>query len=378
MAIDYGNLIKTGALNVATGGLYGGYEALKSKNPLDYIGGGVGGEVAGAAGQAGSAIGNGLSGAAGQIADWYNAPYDAAKEANLQAGQEAAATGKTAAGWAGAGIDRALDQTLPAARYWNQNYEGNGALAGPGALEKFQAGQTNRPGALEQLYNPNAGSNPGALEDLYGKTGGQSSPGALEQLYANRLGGTDLDAENQRRLGTQSINDAYAARGLQNSGAALKAIGNMNADIEANHYKQMGELAGGAQAAEQNRINSLFGHAGAAQAAGENRLGAQYGRAGAVQSAEQSRNALAGGQAQAAQAAQEGRIGNAFDRIANLGVSRAGTVQGGIQGGIDSYTGGQLGLINSQLAAANTDIQKRKDLLGLGASVGGSILGALV
>jgi hypothetical protein len=220
-------------------------------------------------------LGGGKS-ALSSLGNWYNEPYDEAVDANLAAGDESRKLGVEGATAIGGGINRALDQTLPAARFWNRTYEGEGELA---------------------------------------------KPGALEQLYTERKNGTDLNAENQRRLGERSINNNFAARGLQNSGAALSALGDMNTSIDAEHYKQMGDLAA------------------------------------------------------ASQGATERRLGGGFDRLAGLGESRAGTVTGGIQGAVDTYTAGQLGGVNAALNAANVNLTKRKDLLGLGGTIGGGLAG---
>lgn len=240
-------------------------------NPLDYWW-----PVAGY--NAGKNLVNQGKSALNYLKDQYNAPYDEAAAANRQAGEEADQLGEDAARMAGEGISRGLEQTLPAARYWHTAYEDNGPLAGPGVLE---------------------------------------------QLYQDRKNGVDLDAERQRTLGARSIGNAFAARGLQNSGAALSATANMNADIDANHYRQMADLAAASQGATQSRV------------------------------------------------------GGAFDRLLNLGQGRANTVSGGVTTGIDNYTGGKLGGIQSRLAASNVNLRKFQDALGAGSSIGGSIIGAL-
>jgi hypothetical protein len=209
----------------------------------------------------------GLAGPAiDKAAGWYNEPYDQAKAANEQAGKDSERIGATALDMAGAGINRALDQTTPAARQWSRQYELGGELAGPGALEK---------------------------------------------RYQDRASGANPALDYDRKVGQEAIDNAFAARGLGNSGAALKATADLNANISAENQRQLDSLAAGAQGA------------------------------------------------------QETRLGGAFDRLSNLGQGRANIVQNGTQGGIDSYTAGQLGGVNARLAAANTGLQKRKDTTGL-------------
>lgn len=210
--------------------------------------------------------------------DTYNRPYDQAKGANLKAGQDIQNAANTAMGMGQQGMGRALDQTMPAARQWHNTYEGEGGLAGPGAVE---------------------------------------------QRYSDRMAGTDKFANFQRAEGAKSLSDSFSARGLNNSGAALRAQALMNAKIDADSQGQMDSLAN------------------------------------------------------AAQGAKESRLGGAFDRLQTLGATRAGTVERGTQGMIDTYTAGQLGGINARLGTANVGINQRKDTLGLLGGLGGRILGAV-
>jgi hypothetical protein len=221
---------------------------------------------------------SGIKGGAESLASGLASPYTDAASANEQAGRESESLGREALDMAGAGINRALDQTTPAARQWARTYEGDGELAGKGALEK---------------------------------------------LYDTRAGGTNPALEYDRKMGTQAIDNAFAARGLQNSGAALKAVGNLNENISAENQRQLASLAQGAQGA------------------------------------------------------QETRLGGAFDRVHGLGQGRAGIVQSGTQGGIDSYTAGKMGGIQARLAAANNMAQLKGDSIKAGANFGGKLWGAV-
>lgn len=211
------------------------------------------------------------------IGDAYNQPYDAAKAANQKAGQDSERLGEKAMGMGQAGIDRALQQSNPAAKFFHNTYEGEGALAGPGAAER---------------------------------------------RYSDQLAGTDVNANYQRAEANRDIGNQFSARGLNNSGAALRAGALANAKIDADSQSRMDALAGQAQGAAETRL------------------------------------------------------GGAFDRLNTMGNQRAGIVQNGTQGAIDSYTAGQLGGINGRLASANVGINQRKDTMGFLGKAGGYLAGA--
>lgn len=194
----------------------------------------------------------------------YSKPYDDAAAADTAAAGQTEQVGQNAVNMGQAGINRALEQTTPAARQWHNTYEGEGALAGPGQAE---------------------------------------------QRYQNQLNGSDVFANYQRAEGGRDLSSAFAARGLNNSGAALRAHALMGAKIDADSQGRMDALSGQAQNATQSRL------------------------------------------------------GGAFDRLNSLGTNRAGIVERGTQGTIDSYTAGQLGGINGRLAAANVPIAERKDTM---------------
>ncbi len=217
------------------------------------------------------------------------------------------------------------------------------------------------------------------LEDLYKQLGGaylgQSNmdstlgglqsqlgqPGAAEQFYQQAQNtATDPYYQRLQQQGQDALNQQMAARGSYNSGGALAALGNFDSGLAAQQYSQMGQLAQNAQngqgarvglsgllaqqadAGDISRLNSLFGVAGQAQGANQNQInsmlsqqmgidnnasglvGGFYGNGGQLsgQSLSDAINAMVqAGQAQAQgqQARQSGLMG-----ILGLGASAAG------------------------------------------------------
>lgn len=204
-------------------------------------------------------------------------PYGDAAAANEKAGGELEKLGTDTYEMSQKGIGRALDQTTPAARFWNRTYEGEGSLA---------------------------------------------TPGALEQRYADESQGLGKSFSRSLDEGTRRLGDLFAAKGLSNSGAAIR--GNQ-------------EMIDQAVADREGRLDAL--------SAG-------------------------------AQGAAETRLGGAFDRLSGLGMGRAGLVAGGTEAGISNYAAGKLGGINANLAAADTKLQARRDLYNTIGTVGGAGVGA--
>lgn len=103
--------------------------------------------------------------------------------------------------------------------------------------------------------------------------GSQSGPGLLEQWFSQRANGTDPGWEYAMGRGTAMLNRASAARGGFNSSAAFQGLSNLYANMGSQREAQLDELAGGASAEHQNRLNSMFnqgigiagGQVGAAQ-----------------------------------------------------------------------------------------------------------------
>ncbi len=203
-------------------------------------------------------------------------PYENQAKANEAAGKRLGELGDETYDLANAGLGRALDQTTPAARRWADTYEGDGGLAGPGVLEQY---------------------------------------------YQERRDGTSPDQLRSRELGSKAIGDAFAARGLNNSGAAIKAVGNLNADLGAAESRQMGELAARSQGAN------------------------------------------------------ESRLGGAFDRLNNLGAGRAGIVQHGTDSAISNKIAGVTGQINGNLAGSASRNAFWPDMFKTATTLGGAYLG---
>lgn len=136
-----------------------------------------------------------------------------------------------------------------------------------------QASQASRQLGLEQRgYYENAtrgalGAFGGAqqqFQNAYGPGGGLSQPGQAEQFYADTLAGkNDFGFQRQAELGGKAISDKFAAAGGLNSGAALQAQENLQADLRAKQQQMMAGLAGQAQGAqfqrEQGGIQSGLG-----------------------------------------------------------------------------------------------------------------------
>jgi hypothetical protein len=181
---------------------------------------------------------------------------------NAQAGTDIEAVGNRGYEMSQAGLGRALENTIPAGRYWEDTWGEGGKLAG----------DTNS-----------------------------------QKLYDDMDAGTDLYANRSRELGEQSIANSFGARGLQNSGAALKAVGNLNKDIAADQYARRASLAGQADT-QQNT-----------------------------------------------------RFGQAFDRINDYTGRRADLIGNMTTNAVDNWTGGQLGGIQSRLDSATGKAKAKSD-----------------
>lgn len=88
--------------------------------------------------------------------------------------------------------------------------------------------------------------------------GSESGPGILESWFNSRAGGTDPGYEYAVGRGVKGINDQFAARGGYNSGAAIQAIGDYQANMGSQRESQLDALAGGASGEHQGRLNSMF------------------------------------------------------------------------------------------------------------------------
>lgn len=88
--------------------------------------------------------------------------------------------------------------------------------------------------------------------------GSESGPGILEQWFNSRANGTDPGYEYAVGRGTKDLNNQFAARGGYNSGAAIQAIGDYQANMGSQREAQLDALAGGASGEHQGRLNSMF------------------------------------------------------------------------------------------------------------------------
>ena len=112
-------------------------------------------------------------------------------------------------------------------------------------------------------YDPAAGQNkaPPASPAAPPTSGGgsESGPGILEQWFNQRASGTDPAFEYMQQRGHEGINNEFAARGGYNSGAAVRRIGDFDANLISQREGQLDALAGGASGEHQGRLNSMFG-----------------------------------------------------------------------------------------------------------------------
>ncbi len=154
--------------------------------------------------------------------------------------------------------------------------------------------QTGPQNYLEDAYKQLGGAYlaPSYMDSSMGGLQSQlGQPGAAEQFY-QQAQNTQTDPYYQRlqQQGNDALNQQMAARGSYNSGGALAALGNFNSGLAAQQYSQMGQLALNAQNGQQQRVglsgqlaqtadagdlsrlNSLFGVAGQAQGANQNQI----------------------------------------------------------------------------------------------------------
>lgn len=156
-------------------------------------------------------------------------------------------------------------------------------------------------------------------------TGTQSGPGILEQWFNQRANGTDPAYEYALQRGTANINDQYAARGGYNSGAAVRSISDLTANLGAQRQQQLDALASGASGEHQRRLEDMFSE-------GTSLAGGQAGTAGSYDLAAGGAMSQAGIQAIELQLAKAGvdqktRQG-IVDTLTSLGKTAAGVAGG--------------------------------------------------
>lgn len=211
----------------------------------------------------------------GAVKDWYNRPYDEAKSAMDKAGADAEALGTETRDFYLGGLDRAQGEF-------------------------------------------------GQAQDVYRNTVGRQAPGQFEQFAEQAAQGKNRFYDHARQDGARSLDSAFAARGMANSGAALEAQAKMNAELGAQQGRDMSDLLAQGQ-----------------------RFGMERDR-------------------------------SAFDGARGLAGDRAGLVSGFYGQAGDAYQQGKLARINSQLGKARLGIEKRKDdmsLIGTGLGVASGFLG---
>ena len=156
------------------------------------------------------------------------------------------------------------------------------------------------------------------------ETGELAGPGYAEKLFEERRAGTSPDQIRARQMGHKSIGDAFAASGGFNSGARMKTSADFEANLATKEAEQLANLSLGAQGAKETRL------------------------------------------------------GGAFDRLSGLGMGRAGIVAGGTNAGVQSYVAGKTGGIGARLSAAQTGIDRSRDMAGaVGQTVGYGVGAAL-
>lgn len=197
---------------------------------------------------------------------------------------------------------------------------------GTEALKKGQADAAASAGGLanqQRDYFNQAGDKAigyfGQAQDAYDASRGTlSAPGYGEQLYKQRQTGGDPFFEYTNQRGQKSLDDAFAARGGFNSGAAIQAKTDLSANLGAQANHEMAGLA--------------------AEAAGE----------------------------------QRGRFADLFTRPYELGKSKADTSMGAAALGGGAYERGKMAEMEARLQRSGVDAETRKSILeglfGIGAA----------
>lgn len=163
----------------------------------------------------------------------------------------------------------------------------------PGRAESFVPSAVSSVGRFEEGLNQrldqfkNLENNMGALQAGYQGANnlqsfaGRQAPGleqkgTFEQFADSTLAGNNPYLERQRDKGNARINQEMARRGHFNSGGAATALGEYNAQLDAEIFNQKAGLARDAQQMGQGRLAQAQGLAGAV-------TGEQMGRTGALQ-----------------------------------------------------------------------------------------------
>lgn len=191
---------------------------------------------------------------------------------------------------------------------WNYGKDWSQASAKPvsqaGKEATGAAGAAPMP-ASASITNPDLGLDGAPAQ------GTESGPGILESWFNQRAAGSDPGYEYATSRGMKDLNNAYAARGMFNSGAAMQGTSDYLANSGAQRMAQLDSLAGGASGEHQGRLNSMFGQ-GQALAGGQSGLAGQYdlGAANAMSTADQAQLMMALQKAGVDQKAAQGFINN--------------------------------------------------------------------
>ena len=188
---------------------------------------------------------------------------------------------------------------------------------------KYMQGQAGQQTNQEQFYSGIKGS--------YGDLTNE------ETLYNERKGGNDPAAAYQDQRATQALDNAAAARGGYNSGAALRSTSDYYANANAQRSQQLAQLAGGADA---SRATKLSGYENAAGGADTSRANVN--------------NSL-GNAASGASKEQSDYYSGISNQATKLAADKAGISQDILSKGIEAYQSGQVASIDAYLAKAGVD-----------------------
>ena len=288
------------------------------------------------------------------------------------------------------------------------------AGGGGGSASQFAAGDVNR--SLQSLdanivgedrrFRQGAGyvdPTDRRMMDAYGEAtnvggfagrqlGSLEGPGMGESRVTQALGGDDPLLARIRQRGMDAMNQQAIARGHYDSGGAMTALGNYNAELDAQNYDKLNQLALAGQTAQQSRI-------GAGQALAQGASGESLARGGAFQSlagqqdaerlAQQeatTNRAMQGGAlrlqgAQQSDAATSNRLNTMAQIAGNSDTNQVARQTGAanIQGQAGSQTLARLGLGGTMSSQAQSDQMARMGLgfQGAGASDQGTLANAM-
>lgn len=185
-------------------------------------------------------------------------------------------------------------------------------------------------------------------------------PGQLEQFYQQQLQGQANPYWDRRQQQADAgLNAQMAARGGYNSGGALAALGNQRGALEGERFAQMGQLAAGAQAAQQGRLGQTF-QAGMGLGGAQAGLTSDFYGRGSQLYGQQGENAINAGLQGAAYRAQ-GQLADygAAQGLLNTGLSFASMGAGGGFGG-----GGGAGGATAARGLGGAGLGYRSDAFG--------------